>query len=212
MRKICSELHHLANSLPQFKYPFDLVNFPTNGIYFLFEKGELSHSTNRIVRIGTHRGQDRLPSRLIEHYINENKDRSIFRKNIGRALLKKAHDPFLKKWEYDLTKREAKILLESAVDFAYQRKIEIQVTNVIRSEFSFIVIPINSYEDRHYFERKAIATVSLCSICEPSHAWLGLSSPVQKIRESGLWNVQHLYKEPLTEIDIERLKILIKES
>jgi len=30
--------------------------------------------------------------------VNENKDRSIFRKNIGRALLNKDNDPFIEQW------------------------------------------------------------------------------------------------------------------
>jgi len=46
---------------------------------------------------------------LYQHYhVNENKDRSIFRKNIGRALLDKNKDPYLKIWELDLTYRRNK--------------------------------------------------------------------------------------------------------
>ena len=40
--------------------------------------------------------------------MTENKDRSIFRKNIGRAILNKNQDPFLGQWELDLTTRKAK--------------------------------------------------------------------------------------------------------
>jgi len=35
-----------------------------------------------------------MPSRLLQHFVMENKDRSIFRKNIGRALLARAGDPY----------------------------------------------------------------------------------------------------------------------
>jgi hypothetical protein len=35
---------------------------------------------------------------LKEHFVNENKDRSIFRKNIGRALLNKDNDYFIEQW------------------------------------------------------------------------------------------------------------------
>lgn len=206
MSKICSDLHHVLDHLTHYQYPFDEFDLTLNGIYFLFEKGEEAHGTNRIVRVGSHTGQNNLISRLTEHYIKENKDRSIFRKNIGRAYLNESQDSFLKKWEIDLTKRKARNLLEHTVDLAYQRKIEIKVTEIIRKNFSFVVIPINKYQDRHYFESKAIATISLCSECLPSNQWLGLSSPVKKIRDSGLWNVQHLYKEPLSEEDIERMK------
>jgi hypothetical protein len=50
-----------------------------------------------------------------------------------------------------------------------------------------------------------ISTVSLDDACQPSPQWLGLSSPKKKIRESGLWLINELYKEPLTFGDLERL-------
>ena len=91
----CPHLHTLFNKLPHHHFPFDAKKIPLNGIYILFEFGEIAHDTNRIVRIGTHNGDGNLPSRLKSHFIKENKDRSIFRKNIGRALLNKSNDPFL---------------------------------------------------------------------------------------------------------------------
>ena len=63
-----------------------------NGVYILFEKNESGHNGDRIVRIGSHTGNDNLVKRLEEHFLKENKDRSIFRKNIGRALLNKNSD------------------------------------------------------------------------------------------------------------------------
>jgi hypothetical protein len=54
--------------------PFDDSPIPLNGIYILFEDGEIAHGTNRIVRIGTHTGKDQLFSRLKQHFIQENKD------------------------------------------------------------------------------------------------------------------------------------------
>ena len=44
----------------------------------------------------------------MQHFVKESKDRSIFRKNIGRALLHKAADPFLAEWELDRTSRAAR--------------------------------------------------------------------------------------------------------
>lgn len=72
---------------------------PTDGIYVLFESGEESHGGDRIVRIGTHTGVGQLRSRLQQHFVKENKDRSVFRKNIGRCLLNRDSDPFLPEWE-----------------------------------------------------------------------------------------------------------------
>ena len=85
------ELHKIFNSLERYSYPFEykLDSIPENGIYVKFENGEKNNSHDRIVRIGTDTGENNLKKRLIEHFITENKNRSIFRKNIGRALLNK---------------------------------------------------------------------------------------------------------------------------
>ena len=89
----CDYIHKLFNNSQRFSFPFNKADIPSNGIYILFEKGEKAHSVDRIVRIGTHTGKDQLCSRIIEHFLNENKDRSIFRKNVGRAILSKNNDP-----------------------------------------------------------------------------------------------------------------------
>jgi hypothetical protein len=123
MIEVCPELHRILERLPHHQFPFDDALIPLNGIYILFEDGEKAHGTNRIVRIGTHTGKDQLRSRLKQHFILENKDRSIFRKNIGRALLNKEKDPFLEKWELDLTTREAKENLGFQIDHEKQKQV-----------------------------------------------------------------------------------------
>lgn len=58
----------------------------------------------------------------------------------------------------------------------------------------------------HALESRVISTVSLCNDCTPSATWLGNFSPKEKIRESGLWIVNELYKEPLSGKDFTCLK------
>lgn len=113
----CEKLHNIFNRLNRFHFPFNESKIPKNGIYILFEKGEKGHNGDRIVRVGTHTGVDQLSSRLKQHFLNENKDRSIFRKNIGRAILNKRKDSFLDKWELDLTTRENKEKFSDKIDF-----------------------------------------------------------------------------------------------
>jgi hypothetical protein len=193
----------------KFTFPFDKQEIPENGIYVLFEKGEFAHSTNRIVRIGTHTGQNQLRSRLFQHFLKENKDRSIFRKNVGRAFLNKDKDPFLEKWELDLTTRNAKDLYSDSVDFDKQKEIEKRVTKYIQDNFSFVVFQIDEKDKRLNFESKIISTVSLCEVCNPSKNWLGNSSPKEKIRKSGIWLVNELWKTPLSDKDMIELKQLL---
>ncbi len=203
----CASLHALFNSLERFRYPFDESKIPLNGIYVFFEKGETSHGADRIVRIGTHNGQDQLRSRLVQHLVNENKDRSIFRKNIGRAIISKSGNAkLLEMWEKDRTTRKGKA--ESAsFDLDAIIQIEKQVSDYMRSNLSFVVFEVKKKEERLFLESRLISTVSLCGSCKPSPGWLGNFSPKPKIRESGLWLVNELYKAPLSDTELEELKV-----
>jgi hypothetical protein len=206
MSEACHLLHGLLSTLPHQRFPFDAKSLPQNGIYFLYERGEMGHGDQRIVRVGTHTGQSNLHSRLREHFLVENKDRSIFRKNIGRALLHRAHDPFLEQWQLDLTTRAAKEQFAQIVDFDRQRAVEQEVTEHIQENFSFVALSVERKSARLALEAKLIATVAQCTTCRPSRHWLGQFSPHSKIQESGLWQVNKLEREPLSHGDIETLR------
>lgn len=202
----CEQLHLICSQLPKFRFPFERSCIPRNGIYILFERGENGHSCERIVRVGTHTGRNQLPSRLQQHFLKENKDRSIFRKNIGRAMLVRDKDPFLTAWEHDLTSRSARTAYSSTLDLVKLKEVEKWVSAYIQSNFSFAVIEIPNKEERLRLESKIISTVSLCDECGPSGNWLGLKSPKEKICKSGLWLVNELYKEPLGEFDLDYIR------
>lgn len=134
-------------------------------------------------------------NRLIEH-MTLNKDRSIFRKNLGRALLNKSQDTFLRFWEMDLTKKADRARYGPLVDKGKQRQVEEAVSQYITSNLSYSVIGVTT--DALALEQRCIGTVSRCSICAPSLQWLGRHSPKLQIQESGLWQVQHLYCNPIS--------------
>jgi len=209
MSNICNNVHNIFQNLKRYKFPFNDKELPKNGIYILFEKNELAHNGERIVRVGTHTGNDNLAKRLTEHFIKENKDRSIFRKNIGRAILFKKEDPFLEQWNWDLTTKANKNKYSSLVDFDKQKATEKEVSYYIKNNFSFAIFEVKSKIDRLNFESKLISTISLCENCKPSSHWLGQSSPIYKIKESGLWLVQGLYKTPLNIDEFEQIKSLL---
>lgn len=209
MSEYCQIIHECFNGLKNHSFPFNKDEIPKNGIYILFENGEFGHSSNRIVRIGTHTGNNQLRSRLNQHFMNENKDRSIFRKNIGRALLYSDEDPFLKQWNLDLTTKKAKELYSDSVDFVKQEETEKRVTKYIQDNFSFVVFQLEDKEERLYLESKIISTVSRCEECKPSQQWLGLKSPKEKIRKSGLWQVNELWKEPLSKEDMNKIEKIV---
>ena len=212
MSSECKAIHRLFNELERHCFPFNEAAIPANGIYVLFQQAEIDHGQDRIVRIGTHTGDNQLCSRLKQHFFSENKDRSIFRKNIGRALLNKRNDPFLENWELDLTTRKTKDRHFSLIDLDYQKQVESEISQYIRNDFSFVVFEVENKKKRLEIESKLISTISLCDECGPSTNWLGNYSPKARIAESGLWLVNELYKTPLDATGVEYLSRLLKLS
>ena len=206
MSEACAELHRIARRGTVHGCPFDASVLPVNGIYVLFERGEQSHGGDRIVRVGTHTGDRQLRSRLQQHFVQENKDRSIFRKNVGRCLLNRASDPFLSEWEMDFTTRRAREKAGAAVNTERRHAVEADVTGYMRGAFRFVVFRVDDPAERLRLESRMISTVSACEECSPSSGWLGRHSPKVKIRDSGLWLVNELFKEPLTTADLRLLE------
>jgi hypothetical protein len=137
--------------------------------------------------------------------MQDSKDSSSFRKMIGSAILQREGDPFFAQWELDLTTHEAKEK-NSNIDSTRLAEVEKMVTEYIQKHFEFSVIEVKEKIDRVDLESKIISTISRCDECKPSAAWLGYHSPKEKIRESGLWLTNELYKTQLGESDIQKLK------
>ncbi len=222
MAGVCRWLHEQLEQLPMVEYPFDVRRLPKNGIYVFYEKGEIwGHGDNRarIVRIGTHRDGN-FRSRIAEHLLlNEAKmnfdvagspphDRSIFRKNIGRAMLNRIQSPYLDVWNIDFTRAETRKEHAHLRDIGEEHRVEAEVTALLRKDFSFRFVVLEGQAERmgpEGMEARLIGTVARCGACRPSADWLGQYSPVEKIRQSGLWLVHHLGAESLSALGRERL-------
>ncbi len=200
----CAELHAFLRSLPRQRFPFEEEDITRDGIYVLFDEGEEAHGGARIVRVGTHTGDHQLRSRLRQHFVDENKDRSIFRKHVERCLL--ANDPFLAQWNIDLTTRKEREKHAGRIDMEKQRAVEKRVTRYLRKNLSFCTIPVARKYDRLLWEARLIATVASCPSCHASEHWLGNRSPVKAVRESGLWQVNHVDGEPMSAKELSTLK------
>ncbi len=212
---LCEWLHQSLDALRPFSYPFDLAALPANGIYFFYERGEYCNHkevTLRIVRVGTHRDGN-FKSRLAEHFLLDERkmaftrdqsaphDRSIFRKNIGRALLNRDGDRYLSVWELDFMKRAVRERHRHLRDIGKEVAIETEITRILREKFSFRFIEVAEEVNRmgsEGLERALIGTLASCPLCGPSAEWLGNYSPKPQICESGLWLIQHLNAAPLT--------------
>lgn len=207
------ELHQLFNNCKRFSFPFLQFRdeIPKNGIYILFERGEKFNEYDRIVRIGTHTGNKQLYSRLNQHFIQENKNRSIFRKNIGRCILNKEGSSYQSLWELDITSRAERERNLGLLDLEFENQIEKRISNYIQTNLTFCVFLVDSKEERLYWERKIASTLAQSIEIKPSEQWLGNYSPKEKIRSSGLWQVNELNNAILTQQEFEQLKSILSE-
>lgn len=135
---------------------------PANGEYVIFQPDEIGHSGDRIVRIGSHTGEGNLPARLREH-MTENKDRSILRKHIGRAILRQTGDPYPAIWNLDYTPKEVREVKGHLLDPVKQTQIEAAASEYI-SRFSVSVLPMGSIPPK----RLAGWNGSALELCPPA--------------------------------------------
>ncbi len=229
MSELCQWVHEHLDRLPLVKFPFDLGHLPNNGIYFFFEVGEeWGHGAakQRTVRIGTHR-EGNFRSRIAEHFLlndhamhfNQDRpaphDRSIFRKNIGRTLLARDGDDYLQVWDRCFTSTATRLAYGHLRDIDKEKRLETEVTRILREMFSFRYISIGGQERRmggQGLEKALIGTIGRCQVCRPSSEWLGRHSPVKKIRESGLWLSHYLMASPITETDKQTIEEAISKT
>jgi hypothetical protein len=221
---LCAWVHTQIERRPLISYPFKLDSLPKNGIYFFYENGEAqNHAASelpRIVRVGTHKDGN-FRSRIAEHFLlDEHKmvfdadkpaphDRSIFRKHIGRALLERENDPYLKVWgDLDFTTRATRDLYRHLRDIRKETEIESEVTRILRDTFTFRYIEILGEKDRmggDGLEKALIGTLAQCGCCTSSPGWLGRHSPKPKISTGHLWLIQHLKAHPLTQQQLQAI-------
>jgi len=108
--------------------------------------------------VGTHTAEGRLKARLKDHFISQNKDGSIFRKNIGKALLSKNNDPYLDFWTLDMSSKKNTV----TIDKAKEAEIENAVSDYLHNNISFVCFPINNKEARLRIEEALISLLN-CS-------------------------------------------------
>lgn len=199
-----NKLTKLFNQAKRYKYPFNASEISKNGIYIMFEKGETHFDYDRVVRIGSHTGQNRLFDRIAEHYIGDDHRDSIFRKHLGRCFLTidKRID-YIKCWDLKIKKREEKAKNLGKINWELEAKYENKVTDYIKNNFSFTIIPnLTDVVKRIRLEEGLIATFAQAKGKTISVNWLGKFHPDSKISNSGLWNIQGINGVPLTDEEI----------
>jgi hypothetical protein len=182
------------------------MDWPKRGVYFFFEEGELrttSGEGSRVVRVGTHAlktgSKTTLWKRLSQHQGVQssgagNHRGSIFRLHVGTALIKrdKLDGSHVSTWgtgssaSHDIRQNE--------------KELEILVSDYIR-KMPFLWLQIGDASgpgsNRGVIERNSIALLSnFChqseTIDPASDSWLGKYAKSDDIKQSGLWNVNHV--------------------
>lgn len=192
------------------------MNWPERGVYFFREIGENRTNTgngSRIVRVGTHalkiNGKTRLWGRLSQHKGQAstgggNHRGSIFRLIVGAALIMRHRYNFPTWGDGGTAKSEIR---------ATEHQLECEVS-VIIGVMPFIWLPIEDVPSpesaRGYIERNSIALLSnynKASLDPPSKIWLGHDSDRERVRNSGLWNQNHVDEtyDPTFLIKLEQL-------
>jgi hypothetical protein len=190
--------------------------FPKRGVYFFFERGEhrSDGKSPRVVRVGTHALTQGSTStfwgRLCQHrgFIEGsmagggNHRGSVFRKHVGAALINQQQSDAVYPCWYSDSSITKGIRVE-------EYEMEKQVSQVVRA-MPFLWVEVDdepgSLSPRGVIERNSIALLSNYNqsdkVDKPSQSWLGNWSINDKIRESGLWNVNHVDDEPEAFLDI----------
>jgi hypothetical protein len=180
-------------------------SLPDRGVYFFLEPGEhrvANPSVMRVVRVGTHGvssgSKSTLHGRLKQHLGTRSGGGhhrgSIFRRHVGDALL--ARDGIrLATWGVGSSTPQSVRNNESAV--AAEAACEKRVSAYIGAmSVLWVHVPDESGPNsaRAFIERNAIAMLSnqFAPIDSASENWLGRFSPRNAIRDSALWNLNHV--------------------
>ncbi len=191
--------------------------WPERGVYFFRESGENRAETGtglRVVRVGTHalkRGaRTTIWTRLSQHRGplrtgGGNQRTSIFRSLVGDALIERDRKDY-PTWNKGIT--------ASAEVRAAEHPLECEVSDTICAmPFMWFAIEDEAGPEsaRGYIERNSIALLSnynKAKIDPPSKTWLGHRSNVELVRESGLWNQNHV-AEAYDPAFLDRLEELV---
>ncbi|KTG09423.1 hypothetical protein AUR64_16735 [Haloprofundus marisrubri] len=184
------------------------MDWPDRGVYFFFAPEETRETTDqpRATRVGTHAVSEgsstSLWDRLRTHrgaqrgtYEGGGNHRgSVFRKRVGEALVDRdGLRETYPQWGVGSTaKRELRL---------DELDMERRVSNYLR-DLPFLWVAVDdepsAESQRAYIERNVIALLSNYQhdpVDPRSGEWLGTASRSKKIRESGLWNVNHVDEE-----------------
>ncbi len=203
----CEAIHELLLQLPLLDEGL-LGQAPLNGVYFFYERGEhYSGADNgRIVRIGSHREDNRLASRLRGHYTGS--PPSVFRRHVGSALI--AREGIAKSKPVEDIVNEISAWYD---DHMKPPEVKMQVSEYMRHNFTYRCVEVNERAQRLKLESRLIYSLAQCTGCSGSKNWLGSHAYNEKVGAAALWNDRHTTKGiVITVEDLEFLAFSVSAS
>lgn len=210
MTDLYDHIHQFFNNQQRFSFPYDKIEIKritdSNGLYVLFEKGESYNGFDRIVRIGSHDGKNRLLKRIKDHFLTSEQRKSIFRKHIGRCLLTIENDDYIENWNKPFKKKTDKVKNKDFVDLEYEKTYENLITTYVCENLSFTLIPrIYDSKKRDRIEEGLIASLAQSTKRTSLDTWLGNNHPDKRIRNSKIWNIEYLNGQTMMPDEFEEL-------
>lgn len=184
------------------------MGWPPRGVYFFFEDGEHRapphEAQPRIVRVGTHgiakarASGTKLWHRLKQHRGNGavgligsgNHRGSVFRRHVGAALIASGRLPALASWGVGSSAPAAIRDLESEHERAVSAVIGCMPVIWVAADDLPSTLSIRAVIEQNSIGLLCRARAEGLDV--PSADWLGRYSPAVEIRQSGLWNVDHV--------------------
>ncbi|MFC4247860.1 hypothetical protein ACFOZ7_13010 [Natribaculum luteum] len=202
---LLEELEETVGGKQKLKDCTGYMDWPDRGVYIFFAPDEYRESGDqlRITRIGTHAVSEgsstSLWNRLRTHrgamrgtYEGGGNHRgSVFRKRVGEAFVERdsLHTEYPHWGEGSSAKRERRLS---------ELEMEQRVSDYLR-DLPFLWLNVDDEpsadSQRAYIEQNTIALLSNYqrdAVDARSDDWLGKHSRSEKIRKSGLWNVNHV--------------------
>jgi hypothetical protein len=221
---LLEELEETVGGKQKLKECTGYMDWPDRGVYIFFAPDEYRESGDqlRVTRIGTHAVSEgsstSLWNRLRTHrgamrgtYEGGGNHRgSVFRKRVGEAFVERdsLHNEYPHWGEGSTAKRERRL---------GELEMEQRVSNYLR-DLPFLWLNVDDEpsadSQRAYIERNMIALLSNYqrdAVDSRSGDWLGEHSRSEKIRESGLWNVNHVDEEYDRRV-LDRLESAVPET
>jgi hypothetical protein len=212
--RLLDELEGRVGGARRLKNCTGYMDWPDRGVYVFLEPGETRATSDqrRVTRVGTHAVSEgsstTLWDRLKQHYgtgsgsanhpHGGNHRGSVYRKRVGESLIER-YD--LRADYPDWDERWAAIERDRDQVRDEEYVLERRVSTYIREQ-PFLWLDVDDEpgadSDRAYLERNAIALLSNYgrdAVDPRPDEWLGMSCRSEKIRESGLWNVDHVAEE-----------------